>query len=239
MSPIIIGAAIVLVVLGICWAFLMASPRALARVLRALVTIALLLLAARLAMVGQIQFAILLAGLAAMAAGIVPSPFVGVRTAPTPGKRSMVRSAAFEMELDHDTGTLSGVVIAGRYEGRVLAQLSIEELGALWLDLEADGESRALLEAYLDRRAPTWREDVNAHAHTRFTGPPSTGPMTDQEAYQILGLEPGAHETEIREAHRRLMMAVHPDRGGSTFLAARINEAKDILLTKHRSSPRR
>jgi hypothetical protein len=243
MSPVVISVAIVGVVLALGWAFITASPRVLARVLRAFATIALLVLAARIAMIGQVQFAILLAGLAAMTAGIIPSPFGsilgGVKATPTPGKRSTVRSAAFEMELDHDTGTLSGVVIAGRYEGRALAQLSVEELLALWLDLQDDGESRALLEAYLDRRAPTWRQDMNADRHARFTGPPSTGPMTDQEAYQILGLEPGANEPEIREAHRRLMMAVHPDRGGSTFLAARINEAKDILLTKHRSSPRR
>lgn len=240
MSPVLIGVGVVLSVIALGWAFLAANPRTLARILRALATVALLALAVRLLAVGQIQFAIMLAGAAAVVSGLIPSPFGGgVRSAPTPGKRSTVRSAAFEMELDHDTGTLSGVVIAGRFEGRELASLSVEDLLALWLDLEEDGESRALLEAYLDRRAPGWREDMNAHAQPRFTGAPSTGPMTDQEAYQILGLEPGANEAEIREAHRRLMMAVHPDRGGSTFLAARINEAKDILLTKHRSSPRR
>jgi hypothetical protein len=151
----------------------------------------------------------------------------------SPGKRSSVRTAALEMELDHDSGNLEGVVLVGTYEGRVLGELERADLMKLYRELAGDGESRQLLEAYLDGRFPVWREDAQADGRDRERVPPGSGAMTKQEAYQVLGLESGASATDIRKAHRRLMQRLHPDIGGSSFLAARINEAKDILLSDH------
>lgn len=152
---------------------------------------------------------------------------------PTSGRRSTVRTAALEMELDHDTGDLEGVVLVGRFEGRVLSQLDRDDLLLLGRELSSDAQSIQLLETYLDRRFPDWRDDAQADVGGGQAGAPASGPMSKQEAYQILGLESGASAADIRQAHRRLMQRVHPDLGGSSFLAARINEAKEVLLSGH------
>lgn len=152
---------------------------------------------------------------------------------PTRGKRSTVRTAALEMELDHDSGALAGIVLAGRFEGRPLAGLSRDDLFALHGELAGEADSLQLLEAYLDGRFPGWRDGVDANVGRGERRAPGTGAMTEQEAYQVLGLEAGASAADIRKAHRRLMQRVHPDLGGSSFLAARINEAKDVLLNGH------
>jgi DnaJ domain len=151
----------------------------------------------------------------------------------TPGKCSTVRTAALEMELDHDSGGLEGLVLAGRHEGRALGTMSQNELMELLGELSSDSESRQLLETYLDSRFPVWRENTKTNDRDRQGVAPGTGPMTKEEAYKILGLETGATATEVRKAHRRLMQRLHPDLGGSSFLAARINEAKDVLLSDH------
>ncbi len=144
--------------------------------------------------------------------------------------QSTVRSAWLEMELDHDTGNLDGIILTGDYEGQRLSDLDSQIVLDLYEEMLTDAESVGLMEAYLDRRMPFWRDNTQSSDSGGHGNTASSGPMTKEEAYQILGLAPGAGSTEIKAAHRRLMKAVHPDSGGSTFLAARINEAKDTLL---------
>jgi hypothetical protein len=145
----------------------------------------------------------------------------------SPGQRSRVATSILAMELDHDTGTMEGEVLQGPYQGRKLSSLSFEELSSFHSQCAAlRDQSQALLEAWLDRNRDGWRSD--------WTGSPppkqSASQMSREEAYAVLGLKSGATADEIRAAHRRLMKEFHPDRGGSDYLAAKINLAKDILL---------
>jgi len=145
------------------------------------------------------------------------------------GQASTVETPHLRMILDHDTGALSGTVIAGRFTGRDLAEMNLDELLALIEEVAAsDPESLRVLEAYLDRSAHRdWRQAMAARQ--RGGGPTGTA-MSADEARQILGLGADATEAEIRAAHRRLMKLNHPDHGGSAYLAARINLAKEVLL---------
>jgi hypothetical protein len=154
-----------------------------------------------------------------------------------PGEESAVETATLVMRLDHATGRMSGRVRRGPHAGRELAELTLPALLGLLADCRAtDPESVPLLEAWLDRTAPEWRE---AEAFAGMGGggagggggaPASGGPMTRADALAVLGLEEGATPDQIRAAHRRLMRAAHPDQGGSDWLAARINQARDVLL---------
>ena len=134
------------------------------------------------------------------------------------------------MELDHDTGEMDGRVLTGRMEGARLSSLNEEEILSLYREIRADADSADLLESFLDRYHPHWRERVDPDSFREKTGASGFDTMTKKEAYQILGLEPGASQREIHEAWRRLIKGVHPDKGGSAFLTAKINAAKDVLL---------
>ena len=147
------------------------------------------------------------------------------------GQASRVRSQFLEMKFDHDSGALSGQIVDGPNAGRSLDTFDLPQLIAMIPAFDA--ESVALLESYLDRRFPAWRHNAEGDAAGRQRGPAASGKMTDEEAYQILGLQPGAGREDISRAHRALMKKLHPDQGGSTYLAARVNEAKDTLLRTH------
>jgi len=231
--PYLVAGAVTLAILFVlAQGFASADPRRLVRAIRygvggVLVGIGVLLILAERIALGGVLVA---AGLSAIATGRL-GPFdlgVGVRRAA--GSDSTVRSTWFEMRLDHDSGAMSGRVLRGEFAGRSLDGLDEDQLMKLALAVAGSGDSAALLEAYLDRRMPGWREDIQGDAAARPGRPPNAGAMTNEEAYEILGLLPGATDAEIRAAHRRLMKRVHPDQGGSTFLASKINEAKDRLL---------
>jgi hypothetical protein len=216
-------------------AFVGTDPRVLVRIIRYALGFVLLVAGAVLAVSGRAGIGLLLVGLgiSAIATGRIGPIDLGGHGR-SAGTGSTVRSRYLDMGLDHDSGTLSGEVRAGEFAGRKLDELDDASLLKLRDETAADPESLALLEAYLDRRIPGWREDVEADGAAGARRTADAGSMTDQQAYEVLGLAPGASEAEIRAAHRRLMKKVHPDRGGSTFLAARINEAKDWLLGNHR-----
>lgn len=146
------------------------------------------------------------------------------------GQRSRVRTGALDMELDHDTGEMDGQVRGGQFSGSRLSQLGREDVMALYAELSGDAESRAVLEAYLDRRFPDWRMETGGGSGCGESVRDEFEQMSREEAYQILGLQPGAGDEEIHQAWRRMMKKVHPDSGGSAFLAAKINAAKDLLL---------
>lgn len=222
--------------LGIAW-FLRANPSSLARGLRIVMVVlgglgvgGLLIFGMRF-LPGLLPELFGLAGLvitALIARAVRQRPSGGFST-PGTGQRTEVRTAFLQAWIDHGSGDVGGTVLAGRFAGRTLDSLSDADLLTLHQECAADGDSRRVLESYLDRRLGSdWRA-----ARESPHGPPPRGPRTDmtrEEALAVLGLSEGASADEIKVAHRRLIQRMHPDVGGSADLAARINRAKDVLL---------
>jgi hypothetical protein len=236
MSQLVLGAIALAAVLWLLRSYTKASPSMMVRTARTLAGYVAMAVGALLLIRGRFDLAVPLfvfgAGLAGWMPGL-PGSMLG-RGKPSPGRRSRVTSRLLDMELDHDTGALTGRVIGGSFAGRSLDDLGAEGWRALYRETATDPDGRSLLEAYLDRRAPGWRENFeeDAAAGPR-EGARRSQAMTKEEAYQILGVEPGASPEIIRRAHRLLMKKLHPDQGGSTYLASRVNEARDRLLEGH------
>ena len=236
MQYFLIGILFLFLVIAGLRAFLGANPKTLARTMRKIVGIAALLFAGFFAATGRFVFAVPL-GILAMsllgrnfsgAGGF--SPFPG-RANKSSGQRSRVRTQCVEMELDHDTGDMEGTVLQGKFAGRPLSSLDEAEVLAFLGECRtSDTQAAQLVEAYLDRRFPDWHARAGQSRGSDQGAAPADGPMTADQAYEILGLEPGASKTDIRRAHRALMKKMHPDHGGSTYFAAKINQAKDFLL---------
>lgn len=231
MINLVIGAAIVALLYYGLKAFSRSNPAVLIRLGRRIGGAALVLVAGFVGMRGHIETAIPLGIFGLSLLGWDIRRTFSSSGEPSRGRTSKVRTAFLDMELDHDSGRLAGTVIGGPLAGASLDALDVPGLARLALDV--DPESRRLLEAYLDRRSPGWRENAQGHAGRGSADPPRRGTMTEEEAYQILGLQPGTGADEIRKAHRTLMKKLHPDQGGSNYLASRVNEAKDVLLDRH------
>lgn len=261
--PLFIGAAVLAAaMLGGRW-FVRADPARLARIARrggglAMIAIGLLLVLRGLPSVG-LSLAVAgmgrLGGSSGFAGRAGPSGFGRSRGADGgrgsgTAQKSSVRTAMLDATLDHETGEIDAVVHTGRFAGRQLSAMSKAEVLGLWVDCAGDTDSALVAEAYLDRRHPEWRRDVEGDrdggargaggsgSGDRAGGPGAgatrSGPMTKQDAYKVLGLASGARPDNVRQRHRRLMKEAHPDQGGDTARAAEINEAKDVLLGRRR-----
>jgi hypothetical protein len=220
------------VVFGGLWlikTFANTSPSQAAGLTRKLAGGGLIALSGLLALRGLSQFAVPLfaVGLGMIGqSAVFPNGFPWSKK--TAGQKSRVATGILAMELDHDTGKMTGRVISGPFKGINLEEMNPANLQSLYdYCARASDQSISLLEAWLDRNKPEWRETWTGRDKARQA---STGAMTRDEAYSVLGLKSGASSEDIKNAHRRLMKDFHPDRGGSDYLAAKINQAKDILL---------
>src|SRR5215203_5728498 len=239
MPTLIAGVVAVVLLYLLLQMFRAANPVVLARWIKIAGGVVALAVAAYTGLRGELAVAIPLgifgAGLlgwspiGASAFSSIGGMFGGARR--SSGQSSRVRSQFLDMSLDHDSGQLSGTILEGEHAGRSLGEFDLA--GLLAMAPSFDAESVALLESYLDRRFPAWREHAQGDAAGGQRRAAASGKMTDEEAYQILGLQPGAGRDDISRAHRALMKKLHPDQGGSTYLAARVNEAKDTLLRTH------
>jgi len=217
--------------------FVRASPHDLAQAAKAFAATFTALLGSGLIYAGRFGFAIAALGATAYAIRAFkkgqrpPDPF---ETAEDTGAGHdddpSVTTATLAMRLDPATGALDGEVRRGRLRGRRLSALPLAQLLDLLAEVRRDDpESEPLLEAFLDRRHPGWRSEGGSE-EAGAAG--DDGAMTERRALEILGLEPGADEQAIKAAHRRLMAQVHPDRGGSAWLAAQLNAAREYLLAR-------
>lgn len=214
-------------------AFTRANAAVVARQLRIVTAIIAGAVALGLILRGSAGYAVPLAMLALWLAAGSGAGWPGVPRwgRPSPGQTSRVETEYLEVELDHESGGITGRVRKGVFAGRAIERLKPAELALLWQDCRfTDPQSAQIVEAYLDRTHPSWREDMARGESEMAQGP--DGRMTRAEAAAILGVAADADEDEIRRAHRELMLKLHPDRGGSNYLAAKINEAKDVLLAE-------
>ncbi len=155
---------------------------------------------------------------------------------PRSGQSSEISTRFLRMELDHDSGEMTGEVAAGQFAGRGLLELNLGELIELWRECAAEDEqSRLVLENFLDRGHPEWRSVAGVGPREETSGARSNSPwantgMSADEACEILGVPASSSPEDIENAYRRVMKSAHPDHGGSDWMAAKVNMANDVLL---------
>ena len=246
----ILGIALLAGILLIFRWFITAQPKTLIRMGKWIVLGGISVLAVILAATGRLQW-VLASGMMLLpwlvplirAARRASDGYSGTSGGGNRGRTSDVETRFLRMSLDHDSGELDGMILEGPQAGSRLADTGLGDLlELLILCRKNDQQSAQVLEAYLDRAHPDWR--VQAGGPDIASGGPSAGEsrqeggrggansgmMTPQEAYEILGLEPGASESDIKTAHHRLIASLHPDRGGTNYLAAKVNQARRVLL---------
>ena len=226
MQYILLGLALLVIILLIGRAFITADPRVMAQKSTRTMGVLLLVVAAVLAMRGGMALAVPIAFFAfTLLSGGFPWSGSPRRSRKSGGQRSTVRTALLDMALDHDTGAMEGRVNRGKYAGRMLSSMSPDELDELLQEARLkDPQAQQLLEAYIDRVGG------GARNKSRSSARQGASSMTLEEAYAYLGLKAGAKRDEIQSAHRNLMKKFHPDQGGTDYMAAKLNEAKDVLL---------
>lgn len=231
MSGILLVAALVAGALAFNF-FVRAQPAVIAGAIRRLGAYAVLGLGGVLLLRGQffLSIMLLLAGVYLMVKSGDLKGLSGSADKPA-GQKSRVKTRNLAMELDHDTGEMDGDVLSGEHAGQKLSELDFHQLLNVYYECVADGpQSASLMEAYLDRHQPEWRETEDVSPRSEEQARAAGSVMTRGEALDILGLAGSASEDEIRAAHRALMKQFHPDHGGSSYLASKINQAKDLLL---------
>jgi hypothetical protein len=235
MGELLLGAVALIAILFLVRGFVGADPKALVKALRYAGAGLLALLAIWLLATDRFAPGMFIASAAwglftrgHIWPGGWPSYNFPGRSRSTPGQSTSVRTSWLEMELDHDTGDMRGTILKGDHAGRRLDQLGKDALVQFYQTVaQDDPETARLLEAYLDRTFGDWRPSA---AQEDSQPARATTGMSRAEALKVLGLEEGAIADDIRAAHRRLMLQNHPDKGGTDYIAAKINEAKDVLL---------
>lgn len=212
------------------------NPAKVARLFKRIGGIGSLALAVLLLLRGRIDVALVAGGVGAWLLGWSAGPdwrmMLSHPSALFSGHRFQHTARLEEVEMSASGDVLNGRV---RGQGRVFHEMNCDELIMLYqLCCADDVEGARMLEAYLDRRFPQWRAAGKGDAHAGNGRGRVNSILTEDEAYEVLGLARGASIDEITAAHRALMKKLHPDHGGTTSLAARINEAKDVLIRRHR-----